>query len=124
MIINIEFITQPHSINISEGEIGNFSCTSTSSFGLSWLVNGVGLHEHTHRSIVKHPNKILPGGAQWSILSVPGLSINDNINVKCVLTPFIGESLFSGLAILRIQGKDHFPIVYTITAWYIPVQES
>ena len=51
---------------------------------------------------------MFPGGAQQSILSVPGLPINDNINVECVLTPLQGQLLLSGPAILRIQGREQY----------------
>ena len=63
-----------------------------------------------HRSIVEYQYEILPGGAKRSNLSVPGLPINDNINVECILTPFIGhvQILLSGPAILRIQGKEQY----------------
>ena len=102
----IAFITRPHSFNISEGETENFSCTGThtSSFGMSWRVNGIGLYNHIHRNIVQHQEEVLPGGARRSILTVPGIPINDNINVACVLSPFKQKLVYSGLAFLRIQG--------------------
>ena len=102
------FVTRPHSLNISEGETANFSCTGihTSSFGMSWRVNGIGLHDHIHRNIVEHQEEVLSGGARRSILTVPGISINDNINVACVLSPFKQTSIHSGLAFLRIQGIE------------------
>ena len=100
------FVNRPHSLNISEGETANFSCTGihTSSFGMSWTINGIGLHDNSHRSIVKHQEKVLSGGARQSILTVPGIPINDNINVECILSPFMQKSIYSGLAFLRIQG--------------------
>ena len=106
LCVILAFITRPHSLNISEGETAKFSCTGThmSSFGMSWRVNGIGLHNHIHRNIVQHQEEVLPGGARQSILTVPGISINDNINVECVLSPFMQKLICSGLAFLRIQG--------------------
>ena len=115
LCVIIAFITRPHSLNISEGETAKFSCTGThtSSFGMSWRVNGIGLHDHIHRNIVQHQEEVLSGGARRlltvldssrQLLTVPGIPINDNINVACVLSPFKQKLAYSGLAFLRIQG--------------------
>ena len=114
VLLYTAFITRPHSLNISEGENANFSCTGThtSSFGMSWNVNGIEFYydSHKHRSINEHQEEVLSesGGATRSVLTVPGIPINNNINVQCVLLSFMitQKSLYSGPAFLRIQGND------------------
>ena len=103
------FVVRPRSLNISEGETANFSCTGahTLSFGMSWKVNGIGLHDNGHRRIIQDQTEVLSVGARRSILTVPGIPINDNISVECVLTPFKQDSLYSELAFLRIQGIEY-----------------
>ena len=109
LCVIIAFVAHPHSLNISEGETANFSCigTHTSSFGMFWKINGIGLHDHGHRRIIQHQKEVLSEEATRSILTVPGISINDNINVECVLSPLTPKSLYSGLAFLRIQGIEY-----------------
>ena len=105
LCVIITFITRPHSLNITEGETAKFSCTGThTSFGVSWRVNGIGLYNHIHRNMVQHQEEVLSGGARQSVLTVPGIPINDNINVERVLSPFMQKLICSGLAFLRIQG--------------------
>ena len=70
---------------------------------------------HKHRSINEHQEEVLSesGGATRSVLTVPGIPINNNINVQCVLLSFMitQKLLYSGLAFLRIQGNDQNPVI-------------
>ena len=51
-----------------------------------------------------NPPESLPGEATRFTLTVPGLAINDNITIKCLIAPFLQPSVSSNQAYLRVQG--------------------
>ena len=96
------FVSQPQSLNISEGDNATFSCSDTpENIDISWKIDGTNLHQHNHRHSTPHPAETLAGGVT---LTVPGLAINDNIAIQCRLLPFLQPSLKSDLASLGVQG--------------------
>ena len=97
------FITEPNSVNVSEGKDAKFTCIGV-AFGHFWLINGMGLFEHDHRNITTHPSETLSGGANSYTLTILGLPVNDNISIECVLLPTQGPSIISQPAYLRVQG--------------------
>ena len=95
-------------MNISEGENAVFTCIGTpQNVGQLWRINGLGLHEHDHRNTVHHPSETLPGGKRRTMLIVPGLAINDNISIECLLvvaTSIPPQVNISDPVYLRVQG--------------------
>ena len=99
------FITAPQSVNVSEGVDTLFNCTGFAT-GQFWLINGIGpSHDnHDHRNIETHNRVTLPGGAYSYTMTVPGLTVNDNIKIECVLYVLGMPGVKSDPAYLRVQG--------------------
>ena len=101
------FVSQPQSMNFSEGDNATFSCSGTpENTDISWRIDGTSLHQHNHRHVTPHPPEALAGGVKRFTLTVPGLAINDNIAIQCRLLPFLQPSLKSDLAYLGVQGNS------------------
>ena len=65
------------------------------------------MHEHDHRNTMHHPSETLPGGKHRTMLIVPGLAINNNISIECLLVVATSQPpqvKISDPVYLRVQG--------------------
>ena len=111
ILLILEFIQEPTSVNISAGSVAVFKCVATSP-GQFWTVDGFdSIHvNHDPRNITKETVDAPVGSPRTHILRVPTIDINNNTEFGCTLYS-ASKVISSQYCYLKIQNNNETKIV-------------